>query len=300
MTFYFCNTFGNTSTDGIYRIDLGRNDSRETLAAPLKNLEWACIAPNGILYAVGQEESGGSYIQSFYLKQLTGELFFLEKSCFPWRGISHMSFWEQGKALLIAVYGEQMVVSVDVAEGRIGKESGRVIFKGNGPVVSRQQPRGSGPRFLEIHPLGKIVYLVTELSNELIVLEKNSDGGLKEKQRVSLLPAGARKSLSSILCPDWTKGRLFVGVRGANLIRELVVEQNGMIREGRILQTLGWPRSFLYLKQLDCLLIADEEFAESTGRLELFDLCEGKRLWEKRMPRAYQIYNGEYNDETER
>lgn len=32
----FCNTFGNTSTDGIYRIDLGRNDSRETLAAPLK------------------------------------------------------------------------------------------------------------------------------------------------------------------------------------------------------------------------------------------------------------------------
>ena len=127
MTFYFCNTFGNTSTDGIYRIDLGRNDSRETLAAPLKNLEWACIAPNGILYAVGQEESGGSYIQSFYLKQLTGELFFLEKSCFPWRGISHMSFWEQGKALLIAVYGEQMVVSVDVAEGRIGKESGRVL-----------------------------------------------------------------------------------------------------------------------------------------------------------------------------
>ena len=50
-----------------------------------------------------------------------------------------MSFWEQGKALLIAVYGEQMVVSVDVAEGRIGKESGRVIFKGNGPVVSRQE-----------------------------------------------------------------------------------------------------------------------------------------------------------------
>ena len=57
----------------------GRNDSRETLAAPLKNLEWACIAPNGILYAVGQEESGGSYIQSFYLKQLTGELFFWRK-----------------------------------------------------------------------------------------------------------------------------------------------------------------------------------------------------------------------------
>ena len=147
MTFYFCNTFGNTSTDGIYRIDLGRNDSRETLAAPLKNLEWACIAPNGILYAVGQEESGGSYIQSFYLKQLTGELFFLEKSCFPWRGISHMSFWEQGKALLIAVYGEQMVVSVDVAEGRIGKESGRVIFKGNGPVVSRQE--ASHPHFVK-------------------------------------------------------------------------------------------------------------------------------------------------------
>ena len=49
-----------------------------------------------------------------------------------------------------------------------------------------------------------------------------------------------------------------------------------------------------------CLLIADEEFAESTGRLELFDLCEGKRLWEKRMPRAYQIYNGEYNNGTER
>ena len=58
-----------------------------------------------------------------------------------------MSFWEQGKALLIAVYGEQMVVSVDVAEGRIGKESGRVIFKGNGPVVSRQE--ASHPHFVK-------------------------------------------------------------------------------------------------------------------------------------------------------
>lgn len=65
---------------GYIVLDLGRNDSRETLAAPLKNLEWACIAPNGILYAVGQEESGGSYIQSFYLKQLTGELFFWRKA----------------------------------------------------------------------------------------------------------------------------------------------------------------------------------------------------------------------------
>lgn len=344
MTYYFCNTFGNTATDGIYRIEPERNGSREILAAPLKNLEWTCIAPNGILYAVGQEKSGGSYIQSFYLKQLTGELVFMEKSCFPWRGISHMSFWEQGKSLLIAVYGEQMVVSVGVEDGHIGKESGRVIFNGSGPVVDRQeashphfvkwmkkecwiadlgadavyhssgrelpgnrekwrtehQSQGSGPRFLEIHPSGKIVYLVTELSNELIVLEKDSSGGLKEKQHISLLPVGARKSLSSILYPDWAKGRLFVGVRGANLIREMFVEKNGMIREGRTLQTLGWPRSFLYLKQLDCVLVADEEFADSTGRLELFDLCDGKRLWEKRMPRAYQVYNKEYNKETER
>lgn len=63
-----------------------------------------------------------------------------------------MSFWEQGKALLIAVYGEQMVVSVDVAEGRIGKESGRVIFKGNGPVVSRQE--ASHPHFVKWMPGG--------------------------------------------------------------------------------------------------------------------------------------------------
>ena len=91
MTFYFCNTFGNTSTDGIYRIDLGRNDSRETLAAPLKNLEWACIAPNGILYAVGQEESGEVIFSRFIWKQLTGELFFGEK-LFPLERISHMSF----------------------------------------------------------------------------------------------------------------------------------------------------------------------------------------------------------------
>ena len=93
---------------------------------------------------------------------------------------------------------------------------------------------------------------------------------------------------------------MFVGVRGANLIRELVVEQNGMIREGRILQTLGWPRSFLYLKQLDCLLIADEEFAESTRKAGAFDLCEGKRLWEKECQELIKFYNGEYNDETER
>ena len=49
---------------------------------------------------------------------------------------------------MIAVYGEQNgCISGRKAEGRIGKESGRVIFKGNGPVVSRQE--ASHPHFVK-------------------------------------------------------------------------------------------------------------------------------------------------------
>lgn len=332
MKYYFCNTFGSTSEDGIYRIDL--EQAEVFVCAPLKNLEWVCSGPDGIFYAAGQEEREGSYLQAFRLEPLSKAFISLERKHFPWRGISHMSFCKEESALLIAVYGESMAVSVEVRDGAIIKETGRTTFRGSGPIAGRQETshphfikrmeevcwiadlgsdaiyysnrfpfskqqkdwktkyvaQGVGPRFLEMDPCGRNVYLLTELSNELIVLEKTAGGGLKEKQRMALLTEGEKESLASILYPDWKRERMFVGIRGANLIKELLVQGDGILREGRIFHTFGWPRSFLYVERTDSLLVADEEWKESVGMLEYLELHTGKCLWKKRLPHAYQVY----------
>jgi 6-phosphogluconolactonase len=49
-------------------------------------------------------------------------------------------------------------------------------------------PAGSGPRHLDLHPTGKWVYLLQELSGKITVF-KNRNGKLQEERTVSALPA---------------------------------------------------------------------------------------------------------------
>ena len=163
-------------------------------------------------------------------------------------------------------------------------------FGKRGKWMTEYMTEGSGPRYLEMNPSGGMIYLITELSNELLVLERTVSGKLKERQRIALVSERMEESLASVLCADWTGNRLYAGIRGANLVRELSVTENGTLREKGELHTGGWPRSLLYLPEPARLLVAEEESEHSSGMLECFDLSDQNSMWRIRLTGAYQIY----------
>lgn len=95
-------------------------------------------------------------------------------------------------------------------------------------------------------------------------------------QRICLDCAGVKDSLASVLQITPDGDRLYAGVRGLNQIKEFIVEPEGTLREARLFTSCGWPRSFLYREE-NALLIVNEEYGDSKGALELWDLKTGHR-----------------------
>lgn len=85
---------------------------------------------------------------------------------------------------------------------------------------------GSGPRHLAIHPNGKIIYLFTELSSDVISLSLNESGELNEIQSINSLPTNFDKENTGSairLTPD---GKfLYVANRGFDSITSYKVDQ---------------------------------------------------------------------------
>lgn len=152
-----------------------------------------------------------------------------------------------------------------------------------------EERSGSGPRNMAFHPSKEILYLLTELSNELVVYGKSGSERWEAMQRIGLGRRGIKGSLASVLQITPDGNRLYAGVRGLNQIKEFVVEPEGTLMEARFLTTCGWPRSFLYLEE-DALLIANEEYGDSKGALELWDLKTGHRSGYRALSGAMQIY----------
>ncbi len=148
---------------------------------------------------------------------------------------------------------------------------------------------GSGPRNMAFHPSKEILYLLAELSNELVVYGKSENNRWKAMQRICLDCAGVKDSLASVLQITPDGDRLYAGVRGLNQIKEFIVEPEGTLREARLFTSCGWPRSFLYREE-NALLIVNEEYGDSKGALELWDLKTGHRSGYRALSGAMQIY----------
>jgi 6-phosphogluconolactonase len=102
-------------------------------------------------------------------------------------------------------------------------------------------PAGSGPRDLLLHPVG-VVFALTELSNELLVLERTVDG----VELVGSVPLpGAEPGDHSAALAITVDGRfVFAGLRGSNRVSVMAISG-----DGRHLDPIGfvdcggaWPR----------------------------------------------------------
>lgn len=155
-----------------------------------------------------------------------------------------------------------------------------------------QERPGSGPRYICMHPLKNIFYLLTELSNELVVYERDSDF-YYVKRRIQLTGNEKMECLASVIQIDKDAKKLFVGLRGKNQIIVFSLDQFGNPHREKTYRTSGWPRNFIYLEELDSLLLVNEDNKDSKGAIEIIDLSidNSSRVLLKN---AYQIceYNG--------
>lgn len=133
---------------------------------------------------------------------------------------------------------------------------------------------GSGPRHVTFHPNGKIAYLLTELSSEVIVLNYNSeDGTFTEKQTILAIPENFNQTNDASAIHISSDGKfLYTGNRGHNSIAVFSVDKDsGELTFVEHTPTGGeWPRDFV-LDPSESFVVASNQH---TGNLVLFERDE--------------------------
>jgi 6-phosphogluconolactonase len=108
-------------------------------------------------------------------------------------------------------------------------------------VGSLRFPAGSGPRDLLLHPSGR-VFLLSELSNEVFVLQRQGDGYVIAGQ---LALPGAEEGDHAAGLALSTDGRfLYSALRGSDQVAALSVSDDGarLAPVGAVSSGGGWPR----------------------------------------------------------
>lgn len=128
-------------------------------------------------------------------------------------------------------------------------------------------PQGSGPRHLKFHPNGRILYAVTEYSNELFVLEYAAESGeMRLVQAVStLVPDYDGKSFGSALLVTRDGRRLYAANRGADTIALFSAAADGTLTQTAQYPCGGhWPRHMEFTKDETMILAANERSGSVT------------------------------------
>lgn len=140
---------------------------------------------------------------------------------------------------------------------------------------------GSGPRHLEFHPNGKIAYLMTEFSSEVIVLRYQPENGkFIEEQYISTLPEDFKENNQGSAIHLSNDGRfVYAGNRGHNSIAVFSVnEETGELHFLEHTSTEGdWPRDFEIDPSGKFIVASNQESSnlvlferdENTGKLTL-------------------------------
>ncbi len=129
---------------------------------------------------------------------------------------------------------------------------------------------GSGPRHLTFHPNGKIAYLLTELSSEVVVLDYDAETGVfTEKQYIRAIPEDFNETNDASAIHISKDGRfVYTGNRGHNSIAVFSVDEaSGELTFIEHTPSGGeWPRDFV-LDPSGAFLVASNQH---TGNLVLF------------------------------
>jgi len=133
--------------------------------------------------------------------------------------------------------------------------------------VALQAPAGSGPRHIAFHPNGKTAYVVCEMGNCVLALERQADGTLTQVQQISTLPADfTAHSQAAHLVLNAKGDRLYMSNRGHNSIGVFAVDDAGRLGLLQLSPTLGdWPRFFLMLEAEKQVLVAHQNSGDLIG-----------------------------------
>jgi 6-phosphogluconolactonase len=129
------------------------------------------------------------------------------------------------------------------------------------PLGAVRTHPGAGPRHMRFHPNGRVAYVINELDNTISVLAVDRDGGMRELQVITTLPAGY---VETSYCADihiTHDGRFVYGSnRGHESIAAFAVDaDSGTLTALGQAPTGGkWPRNFALLPDESHLIVANQ------------------------------------------
>lgn len=157
--------------------------------------------------------------------------------------------------------GTDELITYLLTEGRLTQKA---VFHFN---------RGSGPRHLVFHPSGKIAYVMTEFSSEVVVLAYNAaDGTFAQLQTISTIPEEFTENNQGSAIHISADGRfVYAGNRGHDSIAVFSTdEQASELSFVERVSTYGnWPRDFV-LDPTENFVIAANQ---NSSNLVLYKRC---------------------------
>ncbi|NCU18774.1 lactonase family protein [Pallidibacillus pasinlerensis] len=182
----------------------------------------------------------------------------------------YAQFTPNEKFVAVVDLGIDQIITFDVSSGEL-KEGHKLSVR-----------PGSGPRHLAFHPNGKMAYCMTELSNEVIVLEFNQeDGSFKELQYIPTIPEDFTENSQGAAIRVTKDGRfVYVSNRGHNSIASFKVEADGTLTYLEYTASEGnWPRDFQFDPTEEYVVGSNQESGNlvlykrdtETGRLTVID-----------------------------
>lgn len=134
------------------------------------------------------------------------------------------------------------------------------VFKGQ-PSINKSNmieistPPGMGPRHFDFHPSGKYMYLLGELSGEVVVYDYN-DGSISEKQRVVSDSLGARGAADIHVSPNGKYLYASNRLEGDGISIFSINDDNGKLTKVGYQLTGKHPRNFAITPNGELLLVA--------------------------------------------
>lgn len=138
-------------------------------------------------------------------------------------------------------------------------------------ITSFSAPKGSGPRHAVWHPTQPILYVLSELSNDLLIyLWNESHHTLSLTETITLFdpPQIAPESNGAAIKMTKDGKHLYLSIRGANKLIHLTLDESGTVTTQTHYDSAGnIPRDFALSPQEDLLFVAHQE----SDQLIIFD-----------------------------
>lgn len=152
------------------------------------------------------------------------------------------------------------------------------VFEGQ-PVINQSDildidaPEGTGPRHFDYHPSGKYMYLLGELSGEVVVYDYNN-GNITEKQTIVSDSLNARGAGDIHVSPDGKFVYASNRLKGDGISIFFVDEDSGELSKIGYQLTGGHPRNFIITPDGSKLLVA----CRDDNIVQIFDVDKNTGL----------------------